>query len=76
MQKYQKGLAIAKARYTVRSHTTPDGTELTVLQNGTEAYAYVYLKNSFVTLHISQVSGLSDAAIDTILDMVDYSTIR
>lgn len=62
--------------FTVRSHTTPDGTELTVLQNDTDAYAYVYLKNSFATLHISQVSGLSDAAIDTILDMVDYSTIR
>ena len=62
--------------FTVRYHTTPDGTRLTVLQNGTEMYAYVYLENSFVTLHITQLEGLSEAEIDTILDMVNYSAIR
>lgn len=62
--------------FTVRSHTTPDGTELTVLQNGTEAFAYIYLDNSFVTLHILHVDGMSDAEIDAVLDMVDFSTIR
>ena len=62
--------------FTVRSHTTPDGAELTVLQNGTEAFAYIYLDNSFVTLHILNIHGMSDAEIDTILDMVDFSTIR
>lgn len=62
--------------FTVRSHTTPDGAELTVLQNETEAFAYVYLDNSFVTLHITNPDGLSDAEIDAILDMVDFSTIR
>ncbi len=62
--------------FTVRNHTTPDGTDLTVLQNGTEIYAYVYLDNSFVTLHITQLEGLSEAEIDTILDMVDFSTLR
>lgn len=45
-----------------------------MMQNDTEAYAY--LENSFVTLHISQIDGLSDAEIDAILDMVDFSTIR
>lgn len=62
--------------FTVRYHTTPDGTRLTVLQNGTEMYAYVYLENSFVTLHITQLEGLSETEIDTILDMVNYSAIR
>ncbi len=62
--------------FTVRSHTTPDGAELTVLQNGTEAFAYIYLDDSFVTLHISQTAGMGDAEIDAILDMVDFSTIR
>ena len=62
--------------FTTRHHTAPDGTELTVLQNGTEIYAYVYLENSFVTLHITQLNGLTDAEIDAVLDMVNYSTIR
>ena len=61
--------------FTTRNHTAPDGTELTVLQKDTEMYAYVYLENSFVTLHITQLKGLSDAEIDAVLDMVDYSTI-
>lgn len=62
--------------FTVRNHTTPDCTDLTVLQNGTDYYAYVYLENSFVTVHIMQLNGLSDAEIDSILNMVDFSTIR
>ena len=62
--------------FAVRSHTTPDGAELTVMQNGTEAFAYVYLENSFVTLHVVQITGMSDIEIDTILDMVDFSTIK
>ena len=62
--------------FSTRNHTAPDGTVLTVLQNDTEIYAYVYLENSFVTLHITQLNGLSEAEIDAILDMVDFSTIR
>ena len=62
--------------FAVRNHTTPDGSELTVLQNGKEAFAYIYLDNSFTTLHISPADGMSDAEIDAVLDMVDYSTIH
>lgn len=61
--------------FTTRFHTTPDGTRLTVLQSGTDIFAYVYLENSFVTLHITQLNGLTETEIDTILDMVDFSTI-
>ena len=53
---------------------TPDGTELTVLQKGEDLYAYVYLENAFVTLHIRQPE-LSDEEIDAALDMVDFSAI-
>lgn len=61
--------------FSTRYHTTPDGTNLTVLQNGSDMYAYVYLENSFVTIHIMQIDRLSDAEIDAILDMVDFSSI-
>ena len=63
------------ASFSERTHTTPDGTVLTVLENGTDMFAYVYLENSFVTLHIVQLKGLSEAEVDAILDMVDFSTI-
>ena len=61
--------------FATRYHITPDGTKLTVLQNGSDIYAYIYLSNSFVTLHIMQLNGLTEAEIDAILDMVDFSTI-
>ena len=60
--------------FTERIHTTPDGTELTVLQKGINMYAYVYLDNAFVTLHIRQPE-LSDDEINVALDMVDFSAI-
>ena len=63
------------ASFSERTHTTPDGTVLTVLENGTDMFAYVYLENSFVTLRIYQEDGLSEAEVDAILDMVDFSTI-
>ena len=62
--------------FTTRYHTTPDGTNLTILQNGSDMYAYVYLDNSFVTMHIMQLNGLSETEIDAILDMVNFSSIR
>lgn len=34
--------------FTQRSHTAPDGTELSILSNGRDAYIYVYLENSFL----------------------------
>jgi len=62
----------AMSSYT---HTTPDGTRLTVLHNGADMYAYVYLENSFMTLSIHQSKGLSAEEINGIIDMVDFSTI-
>mgnify|MGYP007101918720 CR=1 FL=1 len=61
--------------FSSRTHATPDGTDITVLQNEAEVFAYVYLDNSFVTLHITQLKGLTDAEIDSIIDMIDFSVI-
>lgn len=61
--------------FTTRSYTTPDGTELTVAQNSTNVCAYVYLENSYVTIDITAPDSLSEAEVDAILDMVDFSTI-
>lgn len=40
------------------------------MQNGKEPFAYVYLKNSFATLHISQIAGMA-----AWIDMVAFSII-
>lgn len=61
--------------FTTRSHISPDGTELTVMQSGGEVYAYVYLENSYLALHVHSFDGLTEAEADAVLDMVDYSTI-
>lgn len=56
-------------------HTTPDGAEVTVLHNGADMYAYIYLENSFVTLSFHQREGLSPEEINSIIDMVNFSAI-
>ena len=61
--------------FSPRIHTTPDGTDVTVLHNGADMFAYVYLDNSFVNMQIFQPEGLSDEEIDSIIDMVDFSVI-
>ena len=62
--------------FSPRIHTTPDGTDVTVLHNGADMFAYVYLDNSFVNMQIFQPEGLSDEEIDAIIDMVNFSVIR
>ena len=64
--------ADAMSTYT---HATPDGTELTVLHNGADMFAYVYLENSFVTMSFHQLKGLSADEINAIIDMVDFGVI-
>ena len=58
------------------THIAPDGTELTVLHNGAEMYAYVYLENSFVTLSFHDPEGLGSDEINEIIDMIDFTAIR
>lgn len=59
-----------------RVHTTPDGTEVTVIRSDRDVFAYAYLENSFATAAIHNIDGLSDADIDRIIDMVNFSAIK
>lgn len=66
------------ASFTARSHTAPDGTELTILSNGREAYIYAWLENSFFAEHVngefSEVE-LTNETLNAIADMLIYSRI-
>ena len=61
--------------FTQRLHTTPDGTEVTILSNGADAYIYVYLENSFFAERVTCEAGLTDADLDAIADGLQYSLI-
>lgn len=61
--------------FPVRTHTAPDGTELTILQKDNEAFLYVYLPDSFFEMHIWSENALSDADVDAAADNLNYSNI-
>ena len=63
------------AKLQTRTHTAPDGTELTVLQGENEAFLYVYLGNSFFEEHIHCDVPLTDADVDLAADALIYSNI-
>ena len=62
-------------QFLVRTHTAPDGTELTILQKEKEAFLYVYLPNSFFEMHIQSDGVLSEADVDAAADNLNYSNI-
>lgn len=59
--------------FAQRSHTAPDGTELTILSNGINAYIYVYLENSFFAMHIRSEKGITEEDVNYIADGLNYS---
>ena len=61
--------------FAQRSHTAPDGTELTILSNGSNAYIYVYLENSFFAMHIRSEKGITEEDVNYIADGLNYSLI-
>lgn len=61
--------------YQARTHTTPDGTDLTILQKDNEAFLYVYLPDSFFEMHMQSDAPLSDADVDAVADNLIYSNI-
>ncbi len=61
--------------FRVRTHTVPDGTELTVLQAENEAFLYVYLPDSFFEMHIHCDSALSDADVEAVADNLNVGNI-
>ena len=62
-------------QFLVRTHTTPDGTELTILQKDQEAFLYVYLPDSFFEMHIHGDSVLTEVDVDAVADHLNYSNI-
>ena len=62
-------------QFLVRTHTAPDGTELTILQKAKEAFLYVYLPNSFFEMHIQGDDILSEADVDAVADNLNYGRI-
>jgi len=62
-------------QFLVRTHTAPDGTELTILQGEKEAFLYVYLPDSFFEMHIQSDGILSEADVDAVADNLNYSGI-
>ena len=63
------------ARFQTRTHTAPDGTVLTILQSGNEAFLYAYLSDSFFEEHITAEKELADAEVDAAADFLIYSNI-
>lgn len=61
--------------FTQRSHTAPDGTELSILSNGRDAYIYVYLENSFFAMHVHSEEGVTEEDVNYIADTLKYSLI-
>lgn len=61
--------------FTVRMHTAPDGTEVTLLQDGGQAFLYVYLDNSFFEESIQGPADMTDEDLDYIADYLIYSNI-
>ena len=61
--------------FTQRSHNAPDGTELSILSNGSDAYIYVYLENSFFAMHIRSENGMTEEDVNYIADTLNYSLI-
>jgi len=62
-------------RFQTRTHTAPDGTELTIMQKDNEAFLYVYLPDSFFEMHIQSDSALSDADVNAVADNLNYGNI-
>ena len=74
------------ASYSTRTHTAPDGTEVTILSStGTDlwgrpasAYLYVYLPDSFLVMSMSSESDapLTETEIDQMADSIAYTEIH
>ena len=67
------------AAYAARTHTTPDGTELTVLSTGKAGdtvYLYGYLEDSLAVLTLHAEDVLTEEEVDALADTVRFSQIR
>ena len=58
-----------------RTHTAPDGTVLTILRSGSQAFLYAYLDNSFFEEEIHGTEAMTDSDLDYIADFLCYQNI-
>lgn len=63
--------------FQARTHTAPDGTELTVLSSGKTAYFYAWLEDSYFAGRIGGLEGTADAdaAADVVIDAIAFTHI-
>jgi len=68
---------VNKAEFNSREYTTADGTVLSVLENSTEAYLYVFLENSFFAQHIYAMdsSPITQEDVNHVADYLNYHLI-
>ena len=62
-------------QFLTRTYTALDGTELTIMQKGNEAFLYVYLEESFYEMHMQCDTTLSDEDVNRIADNLNYHNI-
>ncbi len=62
-------------KLSVRTHTAPDGTALTILRGEQQVFLYAYLDNSFFEEEITSAGPLSDADVDYLADFLLYQNI-
>ncbi len=63
--------------FQARTHTAPDGTELTVLFSEKTAYFYAWLEDSYFAGRIGGLDGSADveAAVDAVIDAIVFTHI-
>lgn len=65
---------VKEEEFTSREYTTSDGTVLTILENGSEAYIYAFLENSFFAQRIG-TANMTAEDVNCVADMINYSLI-
>lgn len=67
--------SVSEKEFTSRQYTAADGTVLTILENGREAYIYAFLENSFFAEHIGTAESMTQEDVNYVADYLIYSLI-
>lgn len=65
---------VNEENFTSREYTAADGTVLTIMENGSEAFIYAFLENSFYAQHIGS-GDMTVEDVNCVADMINYSLI-
>lgn len=66
---------VSEEEFTSRQYTAADGTVLTILENGREAYIYAFLENSFFAEHVGTAESMTQEDVNYVADYLIYSLI-